>query len=454
MKNEKSTVAFVSVLAAIFLTAFKFIVGFSTGSLGILSEAAHSALDFVAAAITLFAVKLADKPPDKEHNFGHGKIENFSALIETLLLLLTCVWIIYEAVDRLFFKTVEIEVTYWSYIVVVVAIIIDIKRSKELSRVAKKYNSQALEADALHFKTDIWSSSVVLVGLVFAEFGFHQADSIAGLFVALIVIYISFKLGKRTIDALLDRVPEGLEDKVREKILGFSEIESIKALRIRQSGPRIFVNSTISFKRTLPFEKLHSLIDKIEQEIATVYNDIDIVIHPEPGKSQDESMLDQIKIISSEYGLSVHEYEMNKLADSTLSIDLHVESNPDLTLSEAHEIASKIEENILGLNEKISKVNIHIEELRELQEKPTDVTEESSVLIGELKKLVMEESLIADCYNFSVFRNEEKLKVLMDCKVKGELKVSEVHSLITEIENKIKKQFVVIDKINIHPEPV
>ncbi len=452
--SEKSWVAMSSILAAIFLTTFKIIIGFSTGSLGILSEAAHSGLDLVAAIITFIAIKLADRPPDKDHNFGHGKIENFSALIETLLLLITCIWIIYEAYARLFIRSVTIEVTVWSYVVVIVAIFIDLKRSAALSKVAKKHNSQALEADALHFRTDIWSSSVVLVGLVFAQFNYHAADAIAGLFVALIVIYISFKLGKRTVDALLDKVPEGLKDKIKLKVLKIPEVEFVKELRIRQSGPRVFVDLTISLKRTLPFEKVHHLLDRIETEIKAIYNDIDIVIHPEPFESSDESMLDKIKIITSKYGMSVHEYEMSQLAESKYCVDIHIESNPEMRLVEAHRLASKIEEDILGLNKNLAKVNIHIEETHDLEKDFVDITSESSGLIDKLKTLTLENKKIASCDNFSIFKSKERLKVLMDCKIDGELKVSEVHSLVTDLENKIKNKFSVIDKVNIHSEPV
>jgi len=166
MGNEKTKVAGLSVFAAIFLTGFKLAVGLVTGSLGILSEALHSGLDLIAAVITYFSVRVSDTPADKRHNYGHGKIENFSAFIETILLLITCSWIVYEASNRLISGNTDIEVSIWSYIVISASIVIDITRSRALYRVAKKYNSQALEADALHFSTDIWSSSVVLVGLV------------------------------------------------------------------------------------------------------------------------------------------------------------------------------------------------------------------------------------------------------------------------------------------------
>ena len=155
MEQEKRKVAGISVVAAFFLTGFKLVIGLLTGSLGLLSEALHSGLDLVAAVITWFSVRISDKPPDRHHHFGHGKIENFSALMETILLLITCIWIIYEATHRLVTGKTEIEVNVFSYVVVIVSIIIDIARSRALYKVARKYNSQALEADALHFSTDI-----------------------------------------------------------------------------------------------------------------------------------------------------------------------------------------------------------------------------------------------------------------------------------------------------------
>ncbi|MDP4206789.1 MAG: cation diffusion facilitator family transporter, partial [Bacteroidota bacterium] len=233
---EKRNVAGLSVLAAIFLTGFKLLIGLLTGSLGILSEALHSGLDLVAAVITYFSVRISDKPADRSHNFGHGKVENLSAFLETILLLITCVWIIYEAVHRLATGKTEIDVNVWSYVVVVSSIIIDFTRSRALSRVAKKHNSQALEADALHFSTDIWSSSVVLLGLICANFGFYFADSIAALGVAFIVLFVSFRLGKKAIDVLLDRNPESTYQKINSILSGIKEITYFHDIKVRTAG--------------------------------------------------------------------------------------------------------------------------------------------------------------------------------------------------------------------------
>jgi cation diffusion facilitator family transporter len=282
MINEKQRVAGISVLAAIFLTGFKLVVGIVTGSLGLLSEALHSGLDLVAAVITLFSVRISDKPPDKEHNFGHGKIENFSAFIETILLFITCIWIIKEALHRLISGKTDIEVNAWSYIVVVISIVVDFTRSRALSKVARKYNSQALEADALHFSTDIWSSSVVLFGLMFANFGFFFADPVAALIVAFIVIIISYRLGKRSIEVLLDYAPRDKVSKIESVLNKLPEIEKYHSLKVRTAGADTFVRVSVTLNPEVKVDHAHEICNEVEREICKVVNRCDVIVHAEP----------------------------------------------------------------------------------------------------------------------------------------------------------------------------
>ena len=280
--REKKAVAASSVAAAVFLTGFKLVVGIMTGSLGILSEALHSALDLVAAGITWFAVRISDRPADRDHHYGHGKIENLSALIETFLLLITCAWIIYEAINRLVTGETHIQVTAWSYIVVVSSIIIDISRARALKRVAIRHNSQALEADALHFSTDVWSSSVVLLGLICANFGIHSADSIAALGVALIVIYISFKLGRKAVNMLLDRVPDEIYDKIKKLLDDFPDIEHYHDLKVRASGAEIFAEFNIHVKQDMSIRESHNISNKVELMIKAEIPRCNVHVHIEP----------------------------------------------------------------------------------------------------------------------------------------------------------------------------
>jgi len=236
----------------------------------------------VAAAITWVAVRISDKPADKEHHFGHGKIENLSALVETALLLVTCIWIIYEAINRLVSGTTHIEVTVWSYIVVVTSIVVDYSRSRALSRVAKKYNSQALEADALHFSTDIWSSTVVLIGLICAQFGVFVADSIAALVVAVIVIFVSYNLGKRAINALLDAAPKDTTFKIIAFLENYSEVKYFHDLKIRTSGAETFVEVIVHLNQNLNLVKSHEITEYIEESIMEMIKRGKVLIHAEP----------------------------------------------------------------------------------------------------------------------------------------------------------------------------
>jgi cation diffusion facilitator family transporter len=292
--RSKNKAALTSVLAAVGLTSFKLIIGITTGSLGILAEAAHSALDLVAALVTLFAVRMSGKAPDPEHQFGHGKIENLSALFETFLLLVTCVWIISEAVQRLFFKNVTVDISIWAFLVMGVSIFTDVNRSRILYKAARAYNSQALEADALHFHTDIWSSSVVILGLFLAWIGdtlekffpawknLDKADSIAALGVAVIVIYVSVQLGIRTVEALIDSAPKGMNEKLESVIQSVPGIENVHSLRIRRSGPSLFIDVHVLVDGQMPLVKAHALTEIVEKEVGQVAPEADITIHVEP----------------------------------------------------------------------------------------------------------------------------------------------------------------------------
>jgi len=287
---EKHNATASSVLAAVFLTAVKLIVGLATNSLGILAEATHSGLDLVAALVTWFSVRISDQLPDREHPYGHGKIENLSAIFETLLLLATCGWIIYEAVARLLLRPEPVNATFWAFLVMILSIFVDFGRSRVLHRAAVKFNSQALEADALHFSTDIWSSSVVLLGLLgvlIAErlpmFSFLiHADAVAALGVAMIVIVISLRLGRRCISALLDTAPSGLDRKIQRAAESVSGVEGIHQIRIRTSGPRMFVDMHATFSGSRSLEEVHDRSEAIERAVRAVAPDADVTIHMEP----------------------------------------------------------------------------------------------------------------------------------------------------------------------------
>ncbi len=296
MDREKRAVALSSVIAAVALTSTKLVVGVSTNSLGILSEAAHSGLDLVAAAVTFWAVRAAGTPADRRHTYGHGKIENLSALFETVLLLGTCAWIILESLERMTgTATKRVDASIWAFAVVILSIVVDLTRSRALMRVARKYQSQALEADALHFSTDIWSSGVVLVGLVGVRLAeplgmawLDRADTIAALVVACIVLVVSLRLAKRSTDELLDGVEPHLVDAVsaRAKVGG---VVSVGRVRLRRSGPECFADVTVMVSPNIPVSDAHRIANDVELAVSEVVPRAQVMVHVEPVDPQEET---------------------------------------------------------------------------------------------------------------------------------------------------------------------
>ncbi|MBS1859405.1 MAG: cation transporter [Acidobacteria bacterium] len=289
-RDEKHSAALTSLLAAIGLTAFKLVVGLLTGSLGILAEAAHSGLDLVAAGMTLVAVRVSARPPDRTHHYGHGKVENLSAMFETVLLLATCAWIVWEATRRLLLYEVKVEVNVWSFVVMGTSIVIDVSRSRVLARTAKKYNSQALEADALHFQTDIWSSAVVILGLIGVKLGasfpalqwMQEADAVAALCVSAIVVWISWQLGRRTVDALLDSAPAGMEERILTAVAAVPGVHNCHNVRARYSGPALFIDLHVLVDGSQSLSDAHALTETIEGVIRGIAPGADVTVHPEP----------------------------------------------------------------------------------------------------------------------------------------------------------------------------
>src|SRR5256885_4355898 len=289
MRAEKRLVAFNSVLAAMAITLLKIVVGITTGSLGILSQATHAGLDLVAAVILLLSVHVKDRPADADHQYGHGKVENFSAFIETGLLLLTCIWIVYEAFKRLFFHHVEIEPSLAAFVVMFFSMIVDYWRSRALGRIAAKYDSQALEADALHFSTDIWSSGVVVLGLLLVMIGrtygigwLRDADPVAALVVAGGGVYVSWRLARRTIDGFLDAAPAGGRGESIGPVRRVDGLLEIDRVRIRRAGNRYFADLSIGLARNVTFQRSEQVSDAVTAAVHDVLPAADVVVHSIP----------------------------------------------------------------------------------------------------------------------------------------------------------------------------
>ena len=360
MTKKKEAVALSSVLTSAVMTVLKFIVGIMTGSMGIISEAAHSALDLGAGILTLFAVKISDKPADDEHLYGHGKIESVSALVETGLLFLTSIWIIFEAIHRIIDKNFNIEITWYAFAIILISIIVDISRSRALSKVAKETNSQALAADALNFSSDVWSSCVVLVGLALAAVGIKGADSLAAIGVSIFIMVAGYRLGKKTIDVLIDTAPEGVSDIVREIASNVPGVISVEKIRVRPLGLLMFIEMEIGTNRGFSLMKVDEVVKKIKDAIKQKIAESDILIHTKPVQMKDEKMIDIVRAVAFKHSLSVHSIIIDKLNDRRfISYDLELPGH--LTVFEAHEISSNLEKEIQSEIGMEIELNTHID---------------------------------------------------------------------------------------------
>ncbi len=388
-QREKRLVALSSVGAAIGLTGIKFVVAVLTGSLGLLAEATHSALDLVAALMTFFAVRLADKPADATHNYGHGKVENLSAFVEAALLLLTALWIIYEAISRLIYHEQPIATSVWAFVVMIIAVVVDYTRSRALLRVARKLGSQALEADALHFKTDIWSSLMVIAGLAIVAIGhvwqlppwLEQADAVAALGVSLVVIWASVRLAKETIDALTDHVPQEFDEQLRQTIQSLKDVSEVRRVRARRAGNKLFADVVIAAPRTFTFEQIHDLSERIESAADKAIHrvspsiEVDVLVHVEPTQSASETVAEQIYYLAERQGLHAHDIHVREV-NGKLEADFDLEVQSDMTLEQAHELATCLEQAILKDNPLLRQVTTHLEAPSAVIERRQDVTNE------------------------------------------------------------------------------
>jgi len=459
MRAEKRSVAGNSVLAAIAITSLKIVVGFTTGSLGILSEAAHSGLDLVAAIITFFSVSVSDKPADADHQYGHGKVENFSAFIETGLLLLTCVWIIYEAIERLFFRRVEIEPSVWAFVVMLISIGVDLWRSRLLGRIAQKYDSQALEADALHFSTDVWSSSVVILGLllVLAGRAYHidwlrDADPIAALMVAGIVVQVSWKLARKTIDALLDAAPAGVRSKIIDAMRRVDGVLEVDRVRIRRAGNHYFADVAVGMARTVTFQHSERVAEMVRAAVRNVLPDADVTVNSVPRADRKENIFDQIRAVATRHNLNVHDVSVQDL-NGRILVEQHLELDERLALKEAHDRVTALEAEMREEVPEISSILTHIESEPATIE-PGDEIVRDPALERRLKATAAEFPDVLDMHEIQIKRVRGRLYVSCHCTLPDNLPLSRVHDIQTDLEIRFKQDAPELFRVLIHPEPM
>lgn len=459
LSAAKRSAAARSVFGAAGITLLKLITGIMTGSLGMLSEAAHSGVDLMAAAITLFSVQLADKPADADHTYGHAKVESLSAFVETGLMAVSCVWIVLEAVRRLMGKAhLELRVSIWPVLVLLLSMLVDWLRSRELSRVAKSSGSQALEADALHFSTDIWSSFAVLLGLgaSFAgkRWGIHAleyADPIAALCVSAIILAISWRLARQTVDALLDRTSPELRSSVENTVDNVSGVERVQRVRMRQAGTHTFADVTVGIARNLTLQQSEQIAQHVSDAVQNVVPHADVVVHTVPVESVQESIFDRVRAVGQRSGLTVHELSVQQYEDG-LHVEQHLELPETTKLRYAHDVVTKLEADIRREVPDIVSIATHIESedatIAKLETMHDRALQDALIAVAKHFPEVM------DVHDILITRAHDRLQMVCHCSMPDDMSMGDVHRIISELEAKFRRERPEVARLLIHPEPV
>jgi cation diffusion facilitator family transporter len=498
--REKRTVALASVIASVGLAATKLVIGYSTNSLGILSEAMHSGLDIIAALMTLYAIRIVIRPPDVRFTYGYAKVESLSSLIEIILLFTVAGWIFYEGLDRILFKNIQPEITIFSFGIMIISIVVDLWRSKVLDRAARRYGSQALEADALHFKADMFSSSIVIVGLVFVSvFHIPNADAFAALIIAAMIIYTSLGLGRRTIDVLLDKAPKGMNHLLLESISGLDGVSKAHDIRIRNMGSTMSVDLHIEVPRTSTHDRAHRIATNVENRIREVMPNCDVLVHVDAIETSTETLTDRIRLIAAETdGIknvhsiylsriieprskksSRHEaismetkrdelgtsdslthHESNTNASSFhLHLYLDLQVNRHLDLKTAHDITESFEQRIKAEIPQVKDITTHIE---------IESTEDADVLGVEkkasgsftekIRNLCMQINGVIDCKDIGIVEvnNEQHITLTIIIKaIEGEdvTSIEDAHKISTNVQEIIIKE-TGASRVVVHSEPL
>jgi len=444
-----------SLFVAILIVTLKLSAALWSGSLAILSELFHSSTDFFAAVITVFSVKYSSKPPDKDHHYGHEKIESFSALFQVLILVMMCIYLLYESVVRIIHPPPDVNIDFYSFAIIVFCILLDFTRSKTLKRVAKETHSQALEADALHFSSDILSSGVVLFGIAL----YHISpifDPIAAIIVSVIIIFTTVNLSKKAFDSLMDKVPKGLYENIYKAITTVEGVDGIKNLRVRSTGSKIFIDAVINVGRTKLFYETHEITDKVEEQIKSIANNSDIVIHTEPVETEDETVNDKIRIIVNREGYRCHDIFSYKFKDKVI-VELHIEISHTNDLVEAHNTVSNIERKIQSEIFVIDEVKVYLDEPSGLSSEAEDVTTSSNDIIRISGNIISEYKFVESLRVIKVFRTVYGIRIICDCEFDNSIPFNKVHNYVTELESKIflkiKEYYPELINVNIHSEP-
>jgi cation diffusion facilitator family transporter len=452
VSDVKSRVAAISIVASLTMATVKLAVGVAIGSLALISEALHSSVDFVATVITWLVVRVSDRPADDEHHYGHGKLESLSALGVIALLYILAGGILVESYSRLREGAPPPTLSAIPFVVLLVDIAVNFWRARALHRVAHDTSSHALAADALHFASDVFGSIAVLIGLGLSGFGFLWGDAAAAIGVAIMISVLGLRLGRSTVETLLDRAPEGASEKAKAAILAVPGVVGIERLRLRMVGARHFVDAIVEVPRTYPIDRIDEIKRNAEAAVNSALDDADLTFTAVPVARDNESIRERIMVIARNSGLAIHHVTVHDLGGKlTVSIDLEVDG--EMALTQAHDIAHDLERQIRDEFGADVEVDTHIEPLEPELPLGTDAAPERAEAIREALSRFAADGAIHDIHNVRVRDTEAGEIVNFHCRAAPSMTVIKVHENVDAIERALRRAFPSVKRVISHAEP-
>lgn len=453
MSEVKEKAAAVSVMASAAMAAAKLVVGVAIGSIALISEALHSSVDLVATIVTWVVVRISDKPADAEHHYGHGKLESLSALGIIALLYILAGGIVVEAFGRLREGATPPTLSLLPFVVLIVDIAVNLWRAQVLHRTAKDTGSQALAADALHFASDVLGSFAVIMGLALSALGLAWADAAAAIAIAVLISVLGLRLGRSTVETLLDRAPDGETETARQAIRAVPGVVEVERLRMRKVGTRYFVDAAVQVPRTYPIVRVEDIKRKAQAALAHTLKDADMTFTVVPVALSKESVRERIMVIARNSGLAIHHVTIHDLGEKlTVSIDLEVDAY--MALVDAHAIAHNLEEAIRDELGSSVEVDTHIEPLEPELPFGTDVAPERvTEMERTLAQLAAQGGAIHDVHNVRVRDTDAGEIVNFHCRAAPSMSVVEVHDKVDEIERGLRRAFPTVKRVISHAEP-
>jgi cation diffusion facilitator family transporter len=450
--TAKRRAALLSVAASAGLTIMKLAAGALSGSLALISEGAHNALDIAASGLTYFAVRIADKPADEGHPFGHAKVEAMAALAETGFLIALSVGVAALAVWRLG-QPGEVEAGGFAFAVVLASIVVDVLRWRALNRVAKDTGSDAIAADALHYAGDLVASGLVLAGLAATRAGLPAADAVAAIGVALFIAISGYRLGKRTVDALIDAAPEGLADDVRKALGEVGGVVGVDYLRLRRSGASAVGELGLAVSRTQSLEGVAAIRERAAAMLARRWPRLQLTIAANPRALDDETVLERVLLTAARRRLFVHHVAIQRLGER-VSISLDLEVDGQMPLGQAHDVASRLEQAVVAEFDGGVEVDTHIEPMqtRELQGQDADPALTRQVEAC-LTRAATASNLIGDVHHVRLRAAGDGYYGVFHCRADRGAPIEAVHAEVDALERAARVQFPEISRIIGHAEP-